>query len=114
MKELNFLYKKKIEVQNNICINVFGYENELIFPIYVSDQKFKDTIDLLLLINDDQSHYVHIKDFNTFMFHKTKNKNKKWFCKSCLQCFSNEKMMIKHKEDCLSINGTQSVDVEEK
>ena len=33
---------KKVEVQNNICVNVFGYENELIFPIYVSDQKFKD------------------------------------------------------------------------
>ena len=32
---------KKIEVQNNICINVFGYENELVFPIYISDQKFE-------------------------------------------------------------------------
>ena len=29
-----------IEVKNNICINVFGYENELVFPIYVSDQRF--------------------------------------------------------------------------
>ena len=47
---------KKVEAQNNICVNVFGYENELIFPIYVSDQKFTDTIDLLLLISDDQSH----------------------------------------------------------
>ena len=81
---------EKTEVQNNICINVFGYENQLIFPIYVSDKKFKSSIDLLLLINDDKSHYVYIKDFNTFMFHKTKNKNKKWFCKSCLQCFSSE------------------------
>ena len=27
-----------IEVKNSICINVFGYENELVFPIYVSDQ----------------------------------------------------------------------------
>ena len=35
----------KIEVQNNICINVFGYENELVFPIYVSDQKFKNSMD---------------------------------------------------------------------
>ena len=77
MKELNFLYKKKIEVQNNICINVFGYENELVFPIYVSDQKFENSMDLLLLINDDKSHYVYIKDFNTFMFHKAKNKIKK-------------------------------------
>ena len=70
---------EKIEVQNNICINVFFYENEKVFPIYDSDQKFKGTIDLLLLVNDDQSHYINIKDFNTFMFHKTKNKNEKWF-----------------------------------
>ena len=28
----------KIEVKNNICINVFGYEDKLVFPIYVSDQ----------------------------------------------------------------------------
>ena len=68
---------KKIEVQNNICINVFGYENELVFPIYISDQKSENSMDLLLLINDDKSLYVYIKSFNTFMFHKTKNKNKK-------------------------------------
>ena len=43
----------KIEVKNNICINVFGYENELVFPIYVSDQKFEDPMDLLHLIDDD-------------------------------------------------------------
>ena len=100
----------KIEVQNKICINVFGYENELVFPIFISEQKFKDSMDLLLLYKDDKLHYVYIKDFNTFVFHKTKNKNKKWFCKSCLQCFSNEKVLIKHKEDCLSINEVQSVD----
>ena len=74
----------KIEVQNNICINVFGCENELVYPIFISKQKFEDSIDLLFLIEDDKSQYVYIKDFNTFMFHKTKNKNKKWFCKSCL------------------------------
>ena len=31
----------KIQMKNNICINVFGYEYELVFPIYVSDQKLK-------------------------------------------------------------------------
>ena len=75
-------------------------------------KKLKDTIDLLLLINDYQSHYVYIKDFNTFMFHKIKNKNKKWFCKSCLQCFNSKNVLIKQREDFLSINGQQSVDVE--
>ena len=70
-------------------------------------------MDLLLLIEDNRSHYVYINDFNRFMFHKTKNKNKKWFCKSCLRCFSSEKVLIKHKKDCLSINGMQFVKVEE-
>ena len=64
-------------------------------------------MDLLLLIDDDKSHYVYINDFNRFMFHKTKNKNK-----SCLQCFSSKNVLIKHKEVCLSINGAQSVRLE--
>ena len=91
---------------------MFGYENGLVFPIYVSDQKFKDSMDLLLLIDDDKSHYVYIKDFDRFMFHKTKHKNKKWFCRSCLQCFSSKSVLIKHKENCLSINGKESVKFE--
>ena len=96
---------------------MFCYENQLIFPIYVSDKKFKSSIDLLLLINDDKSHYVYIKDFNTFMSHKTKNKNKKWFCKSCLQCFSSENVLIKHllmfyQHVLTTINGQQSINLE--
>ena len=71
---------------------------------FVSDQKFEDSMDMLLLNDDDKSHYV-CKDFNRFIFHKTKNKNKKWFCKSCLQCFSSKNVLTKHKENCLSING---------
>ena len=57
MKELSFLCKEKdfskVEVQNNICINVFGYENEIIFPIFISKQKFEDSMDLLPLYKDD-------------------------------------------------------------
>ena len=64
------------------------------------------------MTDGDISHYVYIKDFDRFMFHKTKNKNKKWFYRSCLQCFSSESVLIKHKENCLSINGKQSVKLE--
>ena len=69
MQEKDF---SKIKVKTNININVFGYEDELVFPIYISDQKFKDSMDLLLLIDGDKSHYVYIEDFERFMFHKTK------------------------------------------
>ena len=44
----------------------------MVFPIYISDQKFKDSVELLLLIDDDKSHYVYIKDFDRSMFHKKK------------------------------------------
>ena len=76
MQEKDF---NKIEVKNDICINVFGYQNGLVFPIYVSDQKFEGSMNFLHLIDVDKSHYKYIKDFDRFMFHKTKNKNKKWF-----------------------------------
>ena len=66
----------KIEVK---CINVFDHENGLVFPIYISDEKFEDSMQLLLLIDDDKSHYVYIKDFDRFMFHKTKKENQKMF-----------------------------------
>ena len=57
----------KIERQNNICINVFFYENNLTYPLYVSDQKFENCMDLLLKSNENKSHSVYIKDFNRFM-----------------------------------------------
>ena len=56
---------------------------------------------------------MYIKNFDRFIFHKTKNKNKKWFCKSCLQCFSSANVLIKHKENCLNVNDKQSVKLEE-
>ena len=102
-------YFSKIETKNNICINVFGRENRLAFPIYISDQKFENSMDLLLVIDENKLHYVYIKDFDRFMFHKSKNKNKKYFCKSCLQCFSSKNVLTEHEEVCLSINGAQSV-----
>ena len=91
-------YLSEIEEKNNICINVVGHKNRLIFPIYISDQKFKNSMDFLLVIDKNMSHYVYIKDFDRFMFYKTKNKNKKYFCKSSLQCFCSKNVLAEHKK----------------
>ena len=69
-------------------------------------------MDLLLIVDDDKSHYVYVKDFNRFMFNETKKKNKKYFCKNCLQCFSSKNVLMGHKKDRLKINSTQSVRLE--
>ena len=46
------------------------------------------------------------------MFKKDKCKNKKWFCKSCLQCFGSKNVLLKHGKDCLLLNGGQKVKLE--
>ena len=48
----------------------------------------------------------------TYLCFTKQNENKKWFGKSCLQCFSSENVLTKYKEDCLSSNGKQSVKLE--
>ena len=101
----------KIEKKNNISINTFGYENDLVYPVHISKQKFKDCMDLLLINDENISHYVYIKDFSRFMLNKTKHQNKTHFCRYCLQCFSGERIFIEHKKICCKINGKQSVEL---
>ena len=55
-------------------------------------------MDLWLITDESKSHYVYIKDFIRFMCNKTKNKNKKYLCKYCLQYFRSEKVLIEHKK----------------
>ena len=88
---------------------MFCYENGLTYPIYVSGEKFSDCMHLLSIFDENKSQYVYLKDFNRFMFNKAKNKNKKHFCKCCLQCFSSERILTEHKENSLVINSKQNV-----
>ena len=62
-------------------MNVFCYENNLVYPVHVSGQKFKDCMDLLMITDEHKSHYVYIKHFNRFMCDKIKSKNKNHFCR---------------------------------
>ena len=99
----------KIEKQNEININVFGYENKQKYPIYVSKEKYEDCMNLLLITENENKHYVLIKDFNKFMYNQTKHKERKHFCMHCLQCFSSERVLTDHKENCIQVNGTQAI-----
>ena len=101
----------KIETQNSIRINVFGYENGQPFPIHISKEAFKDQMNLLLITKDEKKHYVLIKDFNSFMCNQTKDKNKKHFCMYCLQCFSSERILANHVNNCSTINGAQAINM---
>ena len=104
----------KIEKQNEVNINVFGYEDKQPYPIYVSKEKYENHMELLLITKDENKHYVLIKDFNKFMYNQTKNKNKKYFCTHCLQCFSSDRVLNEHKDNCIQVNGAQAVKMPDK
>ena len=99
----------KIEKQNEININVFGYEEKQKYPIYVSKEKYEDCMNLLLITENENKHYVLIKDFNKFMYDITNNKKRKHFCMYCLQHFTSERVLNNHKENCIQLNGVQAI-----
>ena len=104
----------KIEKQNSINISVFGYENKQPYPIYVSKEKYEDHMELLLVTEKENKHYVLIKDFNRFMYNQTKHEHRKHFCMHCLQCFSSDRILSNHKDICIQVNGTQAIKMPNK
>ena len=45
----------KFEKKNNICINVFCYENNLVYSVHISDKKFKTCMDVLMITDCNRS-----------------------------------------------------------
>ena len=100
----------KIEKQNKININVFGYD-EYVFPIRNSKAEHGETLNVLLIEGETGQHYVYIKDFNRLNYDITKSHHRKHFCLYCLQPFTSEDRLEAHKRDCLIINDTQRIEM---
>ena len=75
----------KVEKQNSIRINVFGYEDGQPFPIHISKETFEDQMNLLLITKDEKKHYVLIK--KTLMPSCITNRNiRKGSTSACIVC----------------------------
>ena len=88
-----------VEERFNINVNVFRYQNKF-FPLFVSKK------------SNEQKLNVFIKDFNRLIYSRTKHKDRKHFCMSCLQIFITKEILNNHREKCLLINDTQAVKYE--
>ena len=54
----------KFEKQNNISVNVFGFEKNEVFPVHIAKNRYERHVNLLLLSDNKKSHYCWIKDLN--------------------------------------------------
>ena len=93
---------------------VFGHDQRQPFLIYISKENFENQMNLLLITEGENKHCVLIKYFNKFMRKQTKYNRRKHFCMYFLQCFTSEDILIRHKENCININGKQATEMPEK
>lgn len=89
------------EKKNKLRINVFVWENKELLPIYVSKNRDIEPINLLLISEEEKSHYCLIRNFSRLANYRTKYQGKEHFCFNCLHACSTKERLNKHQEYCL-------------
>ena len=59
---------------------------------------------MLLVKEDDKTHYVLITDFSKLMYSQTNGHRKLYYCDRCLQHFATTKILNEHIIDCSKID----------
>ena len=113
MMKLSFLYKKKIlaklkkktPILGLMCLVMkMGWFFQFTFQIKNLKTPWICCFQLMMI-----NHIMYtLKTLTDLCFTKQKIKTRN----TCLQCFSSKNVLTEHKEDCLSINGKQSVKLE--
>ena len=92
----------KFEHQNNISVNVYGYEDKKIFPLRITTVNIaRHHVNLLSITVGKTSHYVLVKDLSRLVSRQYNNNyHKKYFCQYCLHVCMREEVLKSHFERC--------------
>merc|ERR1712055_564862 len=107
----------KFEKMNNLSINVYMTDRsgDDKWPIYISKRRDNESINLLLLSDNEKCHYTLIKNFNAFC-RKSKDHPKE-FCPYCMHGFdkrcTNAEKMKNHMDDFFTY-GAQKTNMPEQ
>ncbi|CAL1294548.1 unnamed protein product [Larinioides sclopetarius] len=89
-----------IERLNNLRINVFGYEENQVFPLHVSKRENEDCINLLLIATEATQHYCLIKNMSRLLGDLTKYNGRCHYCYRCLHRFVKADTLEEHFKYC--------------
>ena len=95
----------RVEKQNKMAINVFGYENKELKVYRFSNQPLRMArINILLMHKEEgiRSHYVWITYFNRLLY-QTKHQHRQHFCERCLHGYSRKALLERHIPECRGI-----------
>ncbi|XP_053380071.1 uncharacterized protein LOC128548718, partial [Mercenaria mercenaria] len=102
----------RFEKQNeNISINVFTFQENEIVPLKItSNTRRLHHVNLLWIKYGQVSHYVLIRDLNTFLFRSKSHNQRMFFCPYCLHGFVRNESLQNHITYC-STNEAQKVEL---
>lgn len=103
---------EKFEKQNQVSVNVFGYEDREIFPMRITKTKKVSHVNLLYLKNKDQFHYCLIKNLNRFLYQTSGeiHRHSRHYCPYCLHGFVKRHTLNKHIDFCMAL-GEQKIEL---
>lgn len=93
----------KFEAQNpKLSVNIFGYEDKVVYPIRITDKKVGRLHTNLLLLTNEQNntHYCLITSLSRLLSKLTKHTATTHYCNYCLHRFSNEYLLTEHIPNC--------------
>ena len=96
----------KVKRQNNLAINVFGWEKGVIIHHISKQPGEMPRINLLLIEKSNKFHYTWIKDVNRLLHDQNKYNGRKHFCEHCLHGYTREDLLKAHKPQCQEIGQT--------
>ena len=88
----------KFEHQNNISVNVYGYEDKKIFLLHITTMTIASHhANLLYIPTNKTSYHVLVKDLSKLVLRQYNNdNNKRYFCQYCLHGCTSEEVLKNH------------------
>ena len=104
----------KFEHQNNIGVNVYGYEDQKIFLLHITTMTAASHHVILLYITAGKtSHCVLVKDLSRLVSRQYNNyKSKHYFCQYCLHGCTSKVVLKNHLGRC-KLHGPQRIKLPE-
>ncbi|GFR66063.1 hypothetical protein ElyMa_005547700 [Elysia marginata] len=96
----------KVERQNNLAINVFGWQKGVIVYHISKQHEVLRRINVLLIEEAEKFHYTWITDLDRLLYDQNNHREKTYFCERCLHGYTNEALLEKHKPACRGIGQT--------
>ena len=91
-----------------LSINVFGFENNELFPLYITKGKKELHVNLLLFSQGSQRHYCLIRNLDRLLDSMSKDGHRMYHCVYCLHGFVREDLLEDHEPHC-GLHGAQKI-----